>query len=206
MTTTTPSGYTKKVRKKKKGPDSKKLAPIVLRRRRVYELYFDPGGHSQDEIAKILKIGQATISRDVREIVEAIDNEIKEHGALMRTRQYMRLEALRRQAEKDYEKSREAKRVSKIERTLDAAGQLRSTKQTQLKEEDGESGDPKYLELQLKVMQEQGKVMGFNAPEKKALTDADGKPLDPSNALAFDPDNPLRVVLIGNGPGRPESS
>jgi hypothetical protein len=154
---------------------------IALDRSEVAELYLR--GYDYVEIAERLnktrqyQLSPANIANDISKIHERWQKSYLSDYDKLKARELARIDTLERAYWQAWEKSKEKKEKLRTLKIDDSMADKRGTKRPTFsrlkaeKEEENRDGDPKFLEGIQWCIQQRCKIMGFNAPQRIAVSD-----------------------------------
>lgn len=154
-------------------------------------------GWLQKDIAIELNLSEATVSRDLAAIAEALEASAQEDVRIARSRELAKIDHLEREAWEAWEQSK------KPQRTTVKTGAEGQAARGQIKERQRD-GDPRYMQVVQWCIEERARIRGLYAPTKVAGTDPSGEqsaplfsimpvPVDYRNAIG-----PLRPPAAGD--------
>ena len=145
---------------------SHKLA-IAKRRQQVAELILE--GWTQAAIAEHLKLTQAAISKDLKQIrIAWHESSIRDFDEL-RSLELAKLELIEREAWAAWRRSQQPAQTA----TVDGQPGSQKSKRTVRHQ----YGDPRFLQVTLEAIEARRQMLGLDAPTKIAPTTPDGQPL-----------------------------
>jgi transposase len=126
-------------------------------------------GYSQVDIARQLNVSTATICTDVKAIKAMWREECVDTVEDMRNEAMLKLRKVEREAWSAWERSQSAKET----KSLKSDGE---SEESQIREE-GQVGDPRFLDIALKANREVVDLVGLAAPKKLELKDVSAIPI-----------------------------
>lgn len=144
---------------------------IQERRMRISEFFLR--GYCQEQIADKTGVSQAQVSRDLKAISKAWQQTAESNIARVKAQDLMKLRRLERESNEGWARSK-----YKIVIEKDGDGK-------EVEKAIPLDGNPKFLEVVLKVIQRRGEMLGYDAPKQLDHTSG-GKQLGP-------------IILIDNG-------
>lgn len=122
-------------------------------------------GDSQYQIAALLDISQAAVSKILRRADDQTLQEMRERGLRVKGRQIQQLEHIRAEAMSAWHRSK-ADAVRKRQRRSDGAGAGTSVAEVVT---EAQHGDPRYLAEARNALSDQRKLLGLDAPQQLQL-------------------------------------
>lgn len=143
--------------------------------RRVRVLDYLERGWTQARIARQEGVDAGTISRDVAAIDQELRESISDKAEERRLRNELQLRRIYREAEEQFERSKQPKEVETGEERSGSGkkGAGKSSKATIRRE--GQCGDPQYLNVMKDVIKQLREMRGDDMPKKVAPTDPTGE-------------------------------
>ena len=118
-------------------------------------------GHSQTAIAEKLGVGQATVSRDLAEIVKGWKAEAVADMDEIKAKELAKLDALEVEAYEAWQGSKKESQKKVVEdRPGKSGGKFAKIETTQ------NDGDPRFLQALLAIQDRRAKIQGFDVPVK----------------------------------------
>ncbi|NIU06911.1 MAG: hypothetical protein GWO40_22005 [Gammaproteobacteria bacterium] len=125
-------------------------------------------------IAREFGVSQGTISTDLKAIMEGWRKSAEADVYAAKVRETEKINRVELEAWEAWEASRQPHEIS--EREVTGPENERVPGKTKLRVE-GSSGDPRFLGVIRDCIAQRCKLWGYNAPDKTALTDSEGKDL-----------------------------
>jgi hypothetical protein len=145
---------------------------IAERRKKVTSLYLQ--GKFQDEIAKVVKVDRATVSRDLRSVqAEWLKSGVMDLNAA-KARELAKLDEVERQAWDAWEKSRKDAETMEVTGTAQG-GKGKPDKVKKITK--GQAGDSRFLGIILDCVNRRCEILGLDAPKKLEHGGIDGGPI-----------------------------
>jgi hypothetical protein len=140
---------------------TRNTAAIAARRIKVSDWYLH--GKTQWEIAELTKTNQATISRDIKAIIDAWKKEAINNIDELRAKELMKIDHLELEYTEAWDRSKGRKEITATERT-DLAGGQRA--KASVKHEDRD-GNPAFLAGIQWCITKRCELLGLNAPTQE---------------------------------------
>jgi len=122
------------------------------------------GGELQDDIAKVLKIDQSTVSRDLKALqAEWLKSALRDFDE-MKAQELAKVDRLEREYWRGWERSCEDAETTRQEGSKDDAGKAGIDKI--VKTAKGQSGDPRFLQGVMTCIDRRCKILGIDAAVK----------------------------------------
>lgn len=118
-------------------------------------------GHSQTAIAEKLGISQATVSRDLAEIVKGWKAEAVSDMDEIKAKELAKLDALEVEAYEAWQASKRESQKKVVEDRPGKSGGKFAKIETQQND-----GDPRFLQALLAIQDRRAKILGFDVPVK----------------------------------------
>jgi lambda repressor-like predicted transcriptional regulator len=119
-------------------------------------------GWMQADIAREVGLSPATVKRELRKLETQWREQASEDLAAVKARELMKLERMEREAFRQWERSKRAHR------------KVVKDGETTRKEVTGQTGDPRYLQTVVTIMDRRNRLLGLDMPTKIAPTTPDG--------------------------------
>jgi predicted transcriptional regulator len=156
-------------------------------------------GHSQKEIATELSVSRACVSRDIK----AIRQEWREDRVAtieeQRIIENAKIDQIEREAWQQWEKSKQAEVVERVESDVETAGRRSKAKavaKREIKTTRGKTADARFMTVIQWCSEQRAKINGLYAPTKIAPTTPDGeKPYQPDMSEFSDDELELLVKI-----------
>jgi predicted transcriptional regulator len=130
-------------------------------------------GYGQPQIAKLAKVSQPTVSRDLSYLRIEWQRKASRSFSLKISQELAKLDQLELEYWQAWERSKKPKTSRASEGAINGENGDVKTNKIQRKEEDS-YGDPRYLEGVERCIEKRCKLLGLFAPEKIAPTDPSG--------------------------------
>ncbi len=141
-------------------------------------------GEFQSAIAEAMGIAQGTVSKDLKAIhAEWAACAIRDAGTL-KNLEVARLDEIERRAWQEYERSREARKSTRVKSEPDKDGKPVPVESTTEIEE--RTGNPRYLEVIKACVQQRCRILGIEAPQE--ITGPGGGPLQITSIRIIQPE------------------
>jgi len=141
---------------------------LIERRQTVGRLYAQ--GQTLREIGKAVGRHEATICRDLEKIrCQWLESSIRDFDQA-KADELAKIDNLEREHWEAWARSRKDKQSRTVEDS-DKGGSKRSVR------EEGQTGDPRFLDGVLKCIERRCKLLGIDAPERKECSGPDGGPI-----------------------------
>jgi hypothetical protein len=165
---------------------------IARDRRRVADLYLK--GWIQADIAEEIEMSQSTVSRDIAAIQTAwLESALVDFNEA-KAQELVKIDRLEREYWGAWDRSCEdaemltQKTKGKVQQRKGERGEFIAEQPAEAtKTTKGQAGDPRFLAGVQWCIERRCKILGIDAPEKRALTGPDGEPA--SGVVILIPDN-----------------
>jgi transposase len=145
---------------------------IAERRKKVTSLYLQ--GKFQDEIAKVVKVDRATVSRDLKAVqAEWLKSGVMDLNAA-KARELAKLDEVERQAWVAWEQSRKDAETMEVTGTAQGGKGMPDKVKKITK---GQAGDSRFLGIILDCVNRRCEILGLDAPKKLEHGGIDGGPI-----------------------------
>jgi len=153
---------------------TRKQQEMAARRRKVASLYLR--GVWQPEIAGMIGVSQATVSRDLAIVRRQWLEDAKADYDAKVAEQLAKIDAVELEAWTEWQKSKGRERTKKaVKRYGGKGGKTEKTEETTTVET--LLPEARYLEIIHKSIERRCKLLGLDAPERREITGAEGGPI-----------------------------
>ena len=163
---------------------------IARDRKRIGELYLK--GWLQNDIAKDLKISQATVSRDLKSLFKSWQKSALVDIDKAKAKELAKVDNLELEYWKAWERSCEdaettvKKTKGSVKRYQDDDGQFIVERPAEVDQTSkGQTGDSRFLQGVQWCIDKRCKILGIDAPQRLEHTGRDGEPIKTSNILTI---------------------
>ena len=169
---------------------SRDTSQIARDRKRIGELYLK--GWLQNDIAKDLKISQATVSRDLKSLFKSWQKSALVDIDKAKAKELAKVDNLELEYWKAWERSCEdaetmvKKTKGSVKRYQDDDGQFIVERPAEVDQTSkGQTGDSRFLQGVQWCIDKRCKILGIDAPQRLEHTGRDGEPIKTSNILTI---------------------